>query len=99
MGAGKWRIFFKITLPLSMPGVVAGSLLAVIQSLGFFVTAALLGGRGDLMIANLIDFYTKEILDWGTASAIAVILLLMTGAMLALLGRFGGGLTRFGNMG
>lgn len=99
MGAGKWRIFFKITLPLSMPGVVAGSLLAVIQSLGFFVTAALLGGRGDLMIANLIDFYTKEILDWGTASAIAVILLLMTGAMLAILGRFGGGLTRFGNMG
>lgn len=99
MGAGKWRIFFQITLPLSVPGVVAGSLLAMIQSLGFFITAALLGGRGDLMIANLIDFYTKEILDWGTASAVAVLLLVMTGSILAILGRFSGGLTRFGNMG
>ncbi len=96
MGAGRWRIFFRITLPLSMPGVLAGSLLAMIQSLGFFITAALLGGRGDLMIANLIDFYTREVLDWGTASAVAVLLLLLTGSVLLVLGRFAGGMGRMG---
>ena len=90
MGASGFRIFWKITFPLSIPGIVAGFVLTFVLSLGFFVTPALLGGRHDMMLANLIDFYTRETLDWPAASAIAVILLISTALLLALLGRVRG---------
>ncbi|MHB1218504.1 MAG: ABC transporter permease [Alphaproteobacteria bacterium] len=91
MGAGKLRIFWRVTLPLSMPGVMAGFLLSMILSLGFFVTPALLGGRKDMMMANLVDMYTRETLDWTMASAIAMILLALSGILIAALSRTGGG--------
>lgn len=74
MGAKPVRIFFTVTLPLSLPGILAGTLSALVISLGFFIVPALLGGRGDLMLANLVDFYTREVLDWNIASAVGVIL-------------------------
>lgn len=74
MGAGKVRIFLKVTFPLSLPGVMAGSLLVFILSLGFYVIPALLGGRQDLMLANLVDFYAREILNWPMASTVAMFL-------------------------
>lgn len=74
MGAKPSRIFLTITLPLSAPGILAGLLSAAVMSLGFFIVPALLGGREDLMLANLVDFYTREVLDWNIASAVGVIL-------------------------
>ena len=74
LGAGKWRIFWRVTLPLSLPGVMAGVLLVMILSLGFYVVPALLGGRKDMMLANLVDFYAREANDWPMASALAVFL-------------------------
>ncbi|MGY5775278.1 ABC transporter permease [Rhizobium sp. LEGMi135b] len=74
MGAKPTRIFLTVTLPLSAPGVLAGALSAAVMSLGFFIVPALLGGRQDLMLANLVDFYTREVLDWNIASAVGVIL-------------------------
>lgn len=91
MGSGAMRIFFKITLPLSMPGVMAGCLLTFILSLGFFITPSLMGGRKDMMMANLVDMYTRETLDWTMASAIAMILLVLSGVLIAALSRTGGG--------
>jgi len=85
MGAGPVRIFLRITLPLSMPGVLAGGLMSMVISLGVFVTPALLGGKADIMMANLIDFYTRDTLDWNTAAAIAVILLTLSGILIGLL--------------
>jgi putative spermidine/putrescine transport system permease protein/mannopine transport system permease protein len=58
-----------------LPGVVAALSTTTIMSLGFFVIPALLGGRQDVMMANLVDLYTRETLDWHAASAIGVILL------------------------
>ena len=87
MGAGKLRIFLKVTLPLSMPGVAASFLLAVVHTFGFYVTASLLGGRGDLMMANLVDLYTREILDWNMAATIAVLLFLLCAVFTLLMGR------------
>ncbi len=81
MGAGPLRIFLRITLPLSLPGVVAGVLMNMTLSIGSFITPALLGGRGDLMMANLVDFYTRQTLDWTLASSIAVVLLLLSGLL------------------
>ncbi|MBB3966162.1 MULTISPECIES: ABC transporter permease [Rhizobium] len=74
MGAKPARIFLTVTLPLSVPGVLAGALSAAVMSLGFFIVPALMGGKQDLMLANLVDFYTREVLDWNIASAVGVIL-------------------------
>ena len=74
-----------------MPGILAGVLLTVILTLGQFITPALLGGRKDLMIANLVDFHIKESLDWGMASTIAVILMLIASTFMVLLARVRGG--------
>jgi putative spermidine/putrescine transport system permease protein/mannopine transport system permease protein len=75
MGAKPPRVFFQITLPLSLPGVAAAVLSTTVMSMGFFVIPALLGGRQDVMLSNLVDFYTRETMDWNMASAIGVILL------------------------
>lgn len=91
MGAGSARIFAAITLPLSLPGVVAGVLLCVILALGTFVTPALLGGRTDMMIANLIDFQVRETLNWGLGSALAIVLAVITLIFALALGRLRGG--------
>jgi ABC-type spermidine/putrescine transport system permease subunit I len=96
MGASRLRIFFKITFPLSMPGVMAGSLLVLIMSFGFFVVPALLGSRQDMMMANLVDFYTRETLNWQMGSAISVLLLLISGLLALGLAKIPGGSTIFG---
>jgi putative spermidine/putrescine transport system permease protein/mannopine transport system permease protein len=75
MGAKPPTVFWKVTLPLSMPGVVSALISTFVMSTGFFVIPALLGGRKDVMLANLVDFYTRETLDWNMAAAIGVILL------------------------
>ena len=77
MGAGGWRIFRTVIFPLSLPGVLAGCMLALVHTLGFYVTAALLGGKSDMMVASLVDMYTREILNWTLASAIAITLLVL----------------------
>jgi ABC-type spermidine/putrescine transport system permease subunit I len=71
MGARPMRVFLKVTLPLVMPGIIAGSLLVFIGTIGFFVTPALMGSPADMMVANLITFQAKEALNWPLAAAIA----------------------------
>jgi ABC-type spermidine/putrescine transport system permease subunit I len=90
MGAKPLRIFRKITLPLSLPGVIAGVLINITLSIGMYITPALLGGRQDMMVANLVDFYTRQTLDWTAASATAVVLLAISGVLVFLLGRVRG---------
>ena len=81
MGAGKFRIFRTVTFPLSLPGVVSGALLVFILALGFFIVPKLLGGRQDVMLSSLVDFYAREVFDFQMSSAIAVVL--MATALLA----------------
>jgi putative spermidine/putrescine transport system permease protein len=87
MGAGPVRIFLRITLPLSLPGVLAGVLMNMTLAMGMYITPALLGGRRDMMMANLVDFYTRQTLDWNLASAIAIVLLALSGPFIAALMR------------
>jgi putative spermidine/putrescine transport system permease protein len=91
MGSGKLRIFWRVTFPLSLPGVITGGLLAFILSLGFYIIPALLGSRKDMMLSNLIDFYARELLDLQTASAIAVLLTAVAIAAAFLLSKVRGG--------
>ncbi|WGR93427.1 ABC transporter permease [Bradyrhizobium sp. ISRA443] len=78
MGAKPARIFWTVTVPMTLPGVFAGLLSVFVMSLGAFVIPALLGGTHDQMLSNLIDFYNRQVLDWPSASAISVVLLGMT---------------------
>ncbi|MDR5746589.1 ABC transporter permease [Caballeronia sp. LZ029] len=87
MGAGPWMIFARITLPLSMPGVIAGVLMCLTLSMGMYITPALLGGPRDMMLANLVDFYTRQTLDWTLAASIAMMLLAISAVLIAMLGR------------
>ncbi|MFQ6163459.1 ABC transporter permease [Sinorhizobium meliloti] len=78
LGAGGWTVFWRITLPLSLPGVFAGALMTFILSLGFYVTPALIGGPGTLMMATLIGQQATELLDWPFAGALSAVLLAAT---------------------
>lgn len=87
MGAGRMTIFWRIVFPLSLPGVLAGVLICMVMAMAMFITPALLGGREDLMISNLVTFHVRETLNWNVASALAVVLLLVTGALVVIANR------------
>jgi mannopine transport system permease protein len=78
LGASRWRVFWHVTLPLSLPGVFAGCLIVFVMSLGFYVTPALLGGPRTLMIATLIGQQALELLDWPFAGALSFVLLVLS---------------------
>lgn len=78
LGASRLQAFRRIFLPLSLPGVAGGTLLVFILSLGFFITPALMGGPSDVMIAMLIEREVEFTMNWSFASALAVILLIIT---------------------
>ena len=67
-----------------MPGVSAGCLLVFFLSLGYYITPALVGGPADQMIAYFIAFYTNQTINWGLASALAAVLLLLTVVIFAI---------------
>jgi putrescine transport system permease protein len=76
LGAPRWQAFWRVTLPLSLPGIGAGALLCFIPITGEFVIPDLLGGSDSLMIGQTLwtEFFSNK--DWPVASAIAVVLLL-----------------------
>ena len=82
LGARPFAGFRHVFLPLSLPGVVNGSLLVFTLCLGFFVTPVLLGSPRDMMISQLIAQQVEELLAWGFASALAVVLLAVTVAVM-----------------
>lgn len=90
LGAPRWRAFLRVTLPLSLPGVIAGCALVFTISLGFFITPALLGGGQVIMIANLIEEQVRQFLDWPFAAALSAILLAVTLVAYAALMRLAG---------
>jgi putative spermidine/putrescine transport system permease protein len=75
LGANRLQAFWRVYLPLSLPGVTAGCLLVFIMALGFFVTPAILGGPKQTMVAMLISTLVQQLLDWGLASSLAAVLL------------------------
>jgi putative spermidine/putrescine transport system permease protein/mannopine transport system permease protein len=87
LGAGPVRLFLRVYLPLSLPGVNAGVALVFITSLGFFITPSLLGGGRTNMAAMIIEQEANTYLDWPLASAIATILLIFTVAIYLAYGR------------
>lgn len=87
LGAKPFRAFLSITLPLSLPGIIAGSLLVFIPAVGEFVIPTLLGGANTSMIGTVLwdEFFGNR--DWPVASAVAVVLVLLLVVPLMLLQR------------
>ncbi|HSO79359.1 MAG TPA: ABC transporter permease subunit [Chromatiaceae bacterium] len=75
LGCRPWRAFLRVTLPLSLPGILAGSLLVFIPVVGEFVIPDLLGGPDSLMVGRMLwtEFFSNK--DWPLASALALVLL------------------------
>ncbi|CUH48763.1 ABC transporter permease [Ruegeria atlantica] len=81
LGDGPVRRFFRITLPLSLPGVISASLLVFIPTTGDYITPALLGGPDGAMIGNLIQKQFGPINNWPMGAALSIILMLCIAAI------------------
>ena len=75
LGANPFRAFRQIYLPLTVPGIGAGSLLVFILAIGYYITPALVGGASGQLIGNFIALHMSKTLNWGLAAAMGAILL------------------------
>ncbi len=88
LGASPRRAFWTVFFPLTLPGLFAGSLMVFILCLGFFVTPAVLGGGKVIMVSMKIVSNIELFVNWGAASALGVVLLVLTVAILWVASRF-----------
>ncbi|MGC2857327.1 ABC transporter permease subunit [Novispirillum sp. DQ9] len=87
LGCRPWKAFVTVTLPLSLPGIIAGSMLVFIPSVGEFIIPDLLGGPDTLMIGKILwaEFFNNR--DWPVASAVAIAMLVLLVAPIVLFQR------------
>ncbi|MBN3846295.1 ABC transporter permease subunit [Paraburkholderia sp. Ac-20342] len=78
LGASGPHVFWRIYFPMSLPGVAAAALLIFVTAIGYFITPTMLGGPKDVMIAQIIVQQIDQMLDFGFAGAVAVLLLVAT---------------------
>ncbi|SDU14589.1 ABC transporter permease [Stappia sp. ES.058] len=88
LGATRWRTFLEVTLPLSLPGLAAGGLLAFVLGAGTYITPIVLGGPTDAMFANLVFEAIITQLNWPLGSALSLMLLAVLGALVLLYNHF-----------
>ena len=92
LGANAWTRFWRVTFPLSLPGIFSGSALVFIPVLGMFAVPELLGGTGDILIGNLIKEQFLDNRDWPLGAALSILLtalVLLLAGMSALAARRG----------
>jgi putative spermidine/putrescine transport system permease protein len=85
MAASPTRIFWQVFLPMTFPGLLGAAILALVFSIGFFITPAILGGGRSVMAAELIYVRIFQSPDWGLAAAISVIMIVIVSLLLALM--------------
>jgi spermidine/putrescine transport system permease protein len=90
LGANRFQTFMRVMLPLTLPGIVAGSILVFVPTLGAFVTPDLLGGAKEMMIGNLIQHQYLKVRNWPFGSALSFILLSVVLVFLFFYIKFGG---------
>jgi putative spermidine/putrescine transport system permease protein/spermidine/putrescine transport system permease protein len=88
LGASPTWAFWSVFFPLTLPGVFAGALMVFVLCLGFYVTPAVLGGGKVIMVSMKIVSNIELFVNWGAASALGVVLLVMTGLILWIASRF-----------
>jgi putative spermidine/putrescine transport system permease protein len=90
LGAPPAVAFLRVYLPQALPGIVAGSTLVFVISLGYYVAPALVGGPGDQMIGYFVAYFTSSTANWGMASALGSLLLIIVALMYLSLARLVG---------
>jgi len=90
LGANEWHAFRRVIWPLTLPGVLAGSTLVFIPSVGAFITPDLLGGAKTIMIGNVIQYQFLTVRHWPFGSALSLILMAMVLAATFIYLRVGG---------
>jgi len=88
LGSPPWKAFFRITLPLSVAGIIAGSLLVFIPAVGEYVIPSLLGSQNQLMIGRVLTDEFFENRDWPVASAVAIAMLILLVAPIVMFQRY-----------
>jgi spermidine/putrescine transport system permease protein len=78
LGAPPWRVFLRVTLPLSVPGMIAGTILVFIPAMGMFVVPDLLGGAKTILVGNVIRNQFLTARDWPFGAAASMILMVLT---------------------
>ena len=81
LGAGQWRTFFSVVVPLARPGIVSGVILVFIPALGTFLISDLLGGPDSQLIGNVIERQFKAANDWPLGAAMSFLLMYLTFAV------------------
>ena len=89
LGAGQWRTFFKVTLPLALPGIIAGCLLTYAASITAFITQSLVGGGQMLFMPMYIYQQASTLSNWPFAAAISIIFLVAVLAVVSLFNALG----------
>ena len=89
LGAGSWRTFWKVVLPLSLPGVIAGCTLTYAAAITAFITQSLIGGGQMLFMPMYLYQQASTLQNWPFASAISIIFLLAVLAVVTLFGMLG----------
>ena len=84
LGAGSASVAMLVILPLTRPGVYAAALLVFIVSTGFYITPVVLGSPRELMVANLVDFYAHQLVDFDAAAALSVLVIAASSILVAL---------------
>lgn len=82
LGANAWKRFWRITVPLSLPGIIAGSLMVLLPALGMFYISDILGGAKNLVVGNIIKSQFLDARDWPFGSAASVTLTVVMALML-----------------
>ena len=85
LGAGAWRTFFKVTLPLSLPGIIAGTILTYTACVTAFVTQSLIGGSRLLFMPMMIFQQAMDLQNWPFAAAVSVIFMISVLLIVAML--------------
>jgi spermidine/putrescine transport system permease protein len=90
LGATKWQTFWRVTVPQTLPGIVAGSLLVFVNALGDYVVPEVLGGASSMTIPRLIyNRFLSSSSNWGMGSAWSFLLILMISGVIVLLIKYG----------
>ena len=89
LGSAPWRAFVDVTLPLTLPGILAGCVLVFVPSVGIFYLSDIMGG-GLVLVGNLIRDQLLKVRDWHTGSAMSMVLIVLTAGIYLIYRKAGG---------